>query len=139
MAGELGADYFEGTQRKWGKNKHQKDWPCRSHEYGGRPVPQSDPTCDDEVIERAVGSFETSECFSDEVEPPTSDEPVVLSTRERKKMKRARARAREEAEARKAEPGSAKDIVSDNEVHRSLVEDQQPGLRLTRGDQARVL
>ena len=54
-------------------------------------------------------------------------------------MKRARARAREEAETGKPEPGSAEDIVSDNEVHRSLVEGQQSGLRLTRGGQARVL
>lgn len=41
---------------------------------------------------------------------------MVLSMRERKKMERTRARAREEAEACKPEPGSAEDIVRDNEV-----------------------
>lgn len=71
MAGGLGADYFEATQRKWGKDELQKGGPCRFHEHGGRPVPQSEPTCDDEVIEPAVCSFATSECFSDEVEPLT--------------------------------------------------------------------
>jgi hypothetical protein len=114
-AGDLGADYFEATQRKWDKTELQKGGPCRFHEHGGRPVPQSDSTYNDEINEPAVCPYAAAECFNDEVEPPTSREHEVLIMRESKKKKRVRAKALEE-EACKPEIGSAEEVAGDDEV-----------------------